>query len=157
MIEINLIPLNLRKKANQGGFLQSIDLPKEILFGLGSMALILLVLIHVCLLGLYVVKLSQHFIYTSTWQRMLPEKKNIDSISQELKDLKAKMSTITDLTAKRSALWSQKLNILSDAMPKGLWLRKINWDNTALIIEGSAYSKFHDEITTVGTYVSNIK
>ena len=158
MIEINLVSDNLRKKENRGtGFLKSIDLPKEVIFGLGSLFVVLLVFIHLLLLGIYGFKLSKQFVYKATWQKMLPDKNNIDSIGQEVKDMRNKMATIADITSKKSTLWSQKLNVLSDVMPKGVWIRRIAWDNVALTVEGSAYSKFHDEITTVGNYVSNIK
>jgi Tfp pilus assembly protein PilN len=158
MIEINLVSANLRKKENRGaGFLRSIDLPREVLYGIGSLFVLFLVLTHLALLTVYMVKFSKQMVYKATWQKMLPDKNNIDSISQELKDLRTKMVTIADITSKKSTLWSEKLNILSDVMPKGVWLRRIVWDNNTMIIEGSAYSKLHDEITTVGNYVSNIK
>ena len=158
MITINLIPANLRKTTSaQAGFLQAIDLPKEILFGLGTLSISLLILLHLFLIGTYVVKLAQQMMYKATWEGMLPAKNTVDSISQELKSLRSKLSTINDITSKNAILWSQKLNILSDVVPKGVWFKKIVWDNKALMIEGSAFSKLHDEIPIVGSFVSILK
>ncbi len=158
MIEINLVPVNLRQKERSGaGIWTSIDLPKEILLGVGSMVIILLVLIHLSLIGMYVAKLTQQLMYKGTWQKMLPDKNNVDSISQELRDLRTKTATINDITSKKAIVWSQKLNILSDIAPKGVWFKKILWDNSLLVLEGSAFSKLHDEITIVGNFVSTLK
>lgn len=158
MIEINLVPVNLRKKESQGaGLIRSIDLPKEIFFGLGSLLILLLIVVHVILLVVYLGKFSQSMMYKATWQQMQPEKKHVDDINQNMTDLRKKLATISDLTTKKAMLWSQKLNILSDSLPKGIWLNKISWTNNALTIEGNAYSKLHDEITIVGNFVSNLK
>jgi hypothetical protein len=159
MIEINLIPANLRKKQSQGGVgvLKSIDLPREILFGLGSLLILLLISIHLILLVVYLAKFSQQMMAKATWERMLPDKNNVDSINQNMTDLRKKLATVNDVTSKKSMLWSQKLNILSDALPKGLWFRKIDWTNNLLTVEGSAFSKLHDEITIVGNFVSSLK
>ena len=158
MIGINLVPPHLRKKSGKGlEVLASIDLPKEILLGAGSLFLLILILIHAVLLGLWTVKFVHQMAYRMVWQGMLPDKNNIDSISQQIKDLKSKMSIITDITSPKTTLWSQKLNIISDAIPKGVWLNKINWSNNTLIIEGSTVSRSNDEISLVGNFVSNLK
>ncbi|MBF0489198.1 MAG: PilN domain-containing protein [Candidatus Omnitrophica bacterium] len=158
MIEINLVPIHLRKKENLGvGVLKSINLPKEIILGVGGIFITFLVFIHLVLIGGYVVKFIQQLVYKDTWQRMVPDKNNVDSIGKEIKDLRSKLSTIGDITTKKALVWSQKLNILSDVAPKGIWFRRIIWDNKILIIEGSAYSKLHDEITVVGSFVTSLK
>lgn len=158
MIEINLVPATLRKKENSGaGFWAAVNLPKEILLGVGGLFVVLLVLIHSVFIGAYILKFTHQLVYKTTWARMSPDKNNIDSISKELKDLKAKMVTIDDITSKKTFLWSQKLNMISNLLPKGVWLRKMTWNNTSLVIEGSAYSKLHDEMIIVGNYVSNLK
>ncbi len=158
MIEINLVPSNLRKKENRGTeALTTIGLPKEVLFGMGGVFIAILILIHLVLFGMWGGKLVQYMMYKIAWQKMLPAKKNIDSINEERKELRDKMATITDITSKNAILWSQKLNILSDSIPKGIWLTKITWNNTVLTITGSAVSKFHDEIAIVGNLISNLK
>ncbi|MEI7998097.1 MAG: PilN domain-containing protein [Candidatus Omnitrophota bacterium] len=159
MIEINLVPVNLRKKEAQGAgeTLALLNIPKEILLGFGSIFLSLLILIHLGLIGTWIVKFGQHLVYKVAWQKMLPDKSNLDSINQELQDLRGKTSIITDITSKKAMLWSQKLNVLSDVMPKGVWLKKITWKDNVVSIEGSVVSKFREEITIAGNFVSNLK
>jgi len=156
MIQINLSPNRLNKNLS-GGVLSSIELPREILIGLGGLCLTVLIALHLLLMGGYVIQLTQQIIYKITWQKMLPEKKNIDSIGQEIKDLRAKITTINEITSKKAIVWSQKLNSLSDQLPKGLWLKSILWDSKIMVIEGSAYSKQHDEINIVGSFAANLK
>ena len=88
---------------------------------------------------------------------MLPDKKNIDAIGNEAKDLKNKMATITDMTVKRSLSWSMKLNAISDALPKGVWFKRITLQDTTLVLEGSAVSKQKNEIAVVGNFVNTLK
>ena len=158
MIEINLIPPQLRKKEGRGvGILSLIALPKQTLLGVGGLFVALLILIHALSAGMWVIKAVRHVVYKGVWQKMSPDKTTVDSINQEVKDLKSKMSTITDIASKKAFLWSRKLNILSDAMPKGIWIRRISWNNTVLTIEGSAVSRLHDEISLAGDFVANLK
>ena len=158
MIEINLVPVNLRKRAGSAGNLLSvIDLPRGIVVGVGGLFVFILISIHLLLIGIWGVKFSKHHELESTWQKMSPDKQNLDSINSELKDIKAKTTTITDLTSKKSIRWSEKFNILSNVMPKGVWLRRIFWNNNVLTIEGNAVSKLDDEISLVGSFVANLK
>lgn len=158
MIEINLIPINLRKKENRGSeAFAFINLPREFIFGCGSIFVLVIILIHFILFGLWCAKSTQYAFTQAQWQKMAPDKNAIDAINQEFKDLKAKMTLITDSALKKNIVWSQKLNILSDALPKGVWFKKIAWNESTLIIEGQAYSKFHDEIAIIGNFVSNLK
>jgi len=158
MIEINLVPAALRKNEARGvGVLASINLPQEVVLGFGGIVVGVLVLVHLILLMMWFTKSFQYFSYKSSWQAMASTRKIIDSTNEELKDFKGKISTITDITSKNAILWSRDLNILSDAVPKGIWFRRILWDSRVLIIEGSVFSKAHDEIAMVEDFVSNLK
>lgn len=156
MIKINLAPSNI-KNNDQQGLLKSLDLPREILIGLGGLVLTVLIAFHLLFLAGYVIELAKQIVYRVTWQGMLPDKKNIDSISQEMRELRSKIATINEVTAKKSMTWSQKFNLLSDQIPKGVWLTRILWDGKTLVLEGSAYSRFRDEINLVGNFVAALK
>jgi Tfp pilus assembly protein PilN len=158
MIEINLLPSHLRKKGSQGGgFLKSVDLPKEIFFGLGSIFIFLLVLIHLGLLSIYFAKLSQLMIRKAEWQKILPDKNRVDAVNQDLKDLNKRLAAINEINSKKAFVWSQKLNLLSDMAPKGVWFKRIVWNGNVFTVEGNAFSKLHDEIAIVNSFVSNLK
>lgn len=157
MIEINLVPANLRKKQLGGmGILDSIGLPKEVLLGTSGIFIAVLILIHGLLLSMWIAKFVRYGVYKVAWTRMLPDKNHIDALNQQMQDLKSRASTINNLTSQQNMLWSQKLNILSDALPKEVWLKQIGWNNEILTITGCAVSRFHDEISVVGNFVSNL-
>src|SRR4051812_13208462 len=122
MIEINLIPVTSRKKSH-GLSSSSINIPQEFLFGLGGALVLLLVAIHLVLGALWLVKFTQLSSYKGQWQKVLPDKTILDGLGNESKDLKKKMDLISGMTAKRALSWSRKFNIISDTLPKGLWLK----------------------------------
>ena len=64
---------------------------------------------------------------------------------------------ISDMTVEKSVLWAPKFNIISDVIPKGLWIRKMTLDKAGLTIEGSAVSKNQNEINNVGLFLSVLK
>ena len=69
--------------------------------------------------------------YNAQWQKVLPDKTVLDSINKESRDLKKKINMISDMTTKKSVLWAPKFNAISDALPRGLWIRKMTLDKTA--------------------------
>src|SRR5262245_11456259 len=123
MIDINLIPPASRKRTSGPLSRSNIDLPPEILFGVGGGCLALLIIAHVFLLGAWGIKAIVLAAHKAAWQDVLPDKKNIDALAGELRDLKKRMASITDVTSSKSMGWSHKLNLISDALPKGLWLK----------------------------------
>lgn len=158
MIEINLIPINLRKKDSRNfGIFSILNIPKEFIVGCGGVFVLIIVLIHITLIVLWGFKSTEFAITQAQWQQMSVDRKTVEGINKELKDVKATNTLITGTVSKKVILWSQKLNILSDNLPKGVWFKKIVWNETALVVEGRAYSKSHDEMMTVGNFVSNLK
>jgi Tfp pilus assembly protein PilN len=158
MIDINFIPAQHRKK-NAGDMLMgsSINIPREIVVGVGGVFLVALLCTHLVLGAMMIDNAARLRSWKAQWESLLPDKKNLDSIASELKDLKKKMNTIADITSKQSIAWSRNLNIISDNIPKGVWLRKILLDSTGFYIEGSAYSKTQNEIATIGSFVAGLK
>jgi Tfp pilus assembly protein PilN len=91
------------------------------------------------------------------WQKLAGDKAALDAINDESKDIKTKMNMIADMTTKKSVLWSPKFNAISDALPRGLWIRNMTLDKTGLSIEGSVVSKTRNEINNVGLFISALK
>lgn len=155
MIDINLLPSNLRK---QGGLSSvSIDMPSEITLGLGGSFIIILILINVTLgilcgyQGLVVASKKME------WQKLEPVRKSIDELNKESNDIRNKVNSITKATASKHVGWSRRLNVLSDSIVKGMWFKKLTVDSKSLVIEGYAVSKVQSDLTTVNTFVSNLK
>jgi len=158
MIDINLIPDQLRKRRKNDFFSGGVfNIPREVLVGIGGGILALMLFVD----GLvFVAKVAKFFEYQhmkSRWQAILPEKATTDAIKQNLQEVQKEVKSIKDITEGQSSSWSQKLNALSDSLPKGVWLRKITLNDKQLFIEGSTVSQGQSEIINVGSFVSNMK
>lgn len=157
MVEINLIPVALRKKGKGSGSSLSLNIPYEILLGVGSGVVLLLVTIHL-ILGVWWMMGNGHLsLSKEQWQKVLPDKTQMDSMNQESGDLNGKIKTLAEMTTKKFLQWSFKFNVISDDLPKGLWIRRMTLDKAALTIEGSVVSKTQNEINNVGLFVSVLK
>lgn len=155
MIDINLIPTASRKNLKRN-ISSSINIPKEVLLGVGMGLILLMVTVHLLLGIVWLVSASRLPYYTAKWQKVLPDKQVLDGIYKESGTLKAKISRITGLTA-MSMSWSPKLNAISDALPRGLWLRKMSLDKSGLTMEGSVVSRNQNEINSLGSFLSTLR
>ena len=156
MININLIPPHLKKKA-KSKLLGKVNIPLEVIIGCGGGLLVLLGVVHVLLLFVNIGKLAQHKTLQKQWETMRPGKENVDSVVNEMRVFQGKYKAIEDITGKSDLLWARKLNTLSDSLPRGVWLKKIVLDEKMLFIEGSAISKETTEIMSIHRLTSNLK
>lgn len=156
MIEINLLPEELRKKKSAPLFDLNIGAGrlKFLLIGLAAGVLVLIVM-----------TLSMGaFVRTAQINNLLAREKKfsgrlsqIDSINKEIIALKANKALLDQLT-KRKFLWTQKLNQLSDLILPGIWFTHIYTDSeNKLIIEGSVISKTEEAMAFVGKFMKNVK
>nr|MBU1327970.1 PilN domain-containing protein [Candidatus Omnitrophota bacterium] len=156
MIEINLLPEELRKKKSEPYFNLNIEAEK-LKFWIGGGAVgILILIVTMLFLG--------SFIRKAQINGLLAREKNfssrlsqIDSVNKEIAVLKAKMSILDQLT-KRKFLWTEKLNRLSDLVLPGIWFTHVYTDSeNRLIIEGSVFSKSEEAMASVGKFMKNVK
>lgn len=158
MIDINLVPESLRKRRRNellsGGVF---NIPREVVVGIGGGILALMLLVDGLFFGVKVIKFFEYQHVKSKWQSIQPDKSVMDSIKQNLQEVQKEVKSIKDITEGQSSSWSQKLNSLSDSLPKGVWLRKITLTEKQLFIEGSTVSQGQSEIINVGSFVSNMK
>ncbi len=156
MIEINLIPAQYKKK-KKAGLLGGSRIPPEVVVGSAGGLLILLVIFHIVLLFINVSKLTQQKSLSKKWEEMQPQKAAVDIILNQLRELQANIKTINQVTKKDGLEWAEKLNIISDSLPKGVWLSKLSLKDNVLFIEGSAVSKQQKEMINVHLFDSNLK
>jgi len=157
MIDINLIPAALRKNGQRDANAVGLNYPKEVLWGVGTVLVLLLATVHLILGALWYMGNSHLAKNNAEWQRVLPDKTTMDSMKKESTDLTKKIGVITDMTVQKTVLWSPKFNAISDNLPKGLWLRKMVLDKTSLTMEGSVVSKNQTEINNVGAFIFALK
>jgi hypothetical protein len=158
MIDINLVPEQLRKRRKNellsGGIF---NLPREVMVGVGGGIIALLLAVDVLFFMGKVVKFIQYHHVKSKWEAILPDKTNTDAIKKELQDLQKEVKSMKDIMEGQNAVWSQKLNVISDGLSKGIWIRKLTLNDKQLFIEGTTVSKEQNEMTNVGNFVANLK
>ncbi len=155
MIEINLIPEALRKGQKTSSL--TINIPRDVLLGVGSALLLLIVTVHLVLGVIWLNGIGQLSSWNKQWQQVQPDKTILDSMTKESGDLKKKINAIQSITTQKSALWAPKFNAISDALPRGVWLKRMTLDKIGLTIEGSVVSRSRNEINNVGWFLSALK
>ena len=157
MIDINLVPSHLRKNKNKTLFPGGFNIPLEVVIGLGGGLVMLLVIVHIILLVTNISKLTAHGKLKKQWEEIFPAKEKVDLVINELRLLQKKQSAVKKITESEKIVWSQKMNVLSDSLPKGVWLKKIAFNEGVFYVEGSASSKQKREMINVHSFVANLK
>jgi len=158
MIDINLVPPHLRKQ-KKSRILGTINIPLEIIIGCGGGLLILLGMIHIVLLLVNVGKLAHHRSLKHQWESMRADKENVDSVVSKMRTFQGKYTALEDIAKKAELSWAQKLNLLSDYLPRGMWFKRIALNNEMLFIEGSSIISQGgaNEIASVSRLISKLK
>ena len=158
MIDINLIPDHLRKtRRNKALSAASFRIPQEMVIGLAGGLIFLLILIHSVLLVVSWMKTQQYAKLKKQWEEILPAKQRVDAVLKEGRILSNKIDAIDKVTTGKKVSWAQKLNDISDNLPRGVWLNKVSVGQKVLLIDGSAVSRTKEEMTNVGNFASNLK
>ena len=158
MIEINLVPGHLRRKRkSKAKTAERLHIPREKLIGLGGGFIVILIVADILLQVFILVKYMHFKNLKSQWEEIRPEKENTDRVITELRVLENKQRSTSKIAMGKNILWAEKLNQISDSVPRGVWFRKVSLVNDALIIEGSAVSNQKDEMINVHEFTSNLK
>jgi Tfp pilus assembly protein PilN len=158
IININLVPSSLQKR-KKAQFVDQVlrQVPLEIIIGIIGGVVIFLLFVHFFLQIAIFVQLGSHTQLKDEWTSMAPHKERIDIIMSELQVLRKKISEIDSVTIAKRILWSEKLNIISDDIPSGVWLEKISLKRDIFHIEGNAVSRLNDEMLSVSSFSSILK
>ena len=157
MLEINLIPPHLRKRKKKDNPFAGLHVPLEIVIGLGAAVFGALILINFFFFYLRFTKLAQYKNVQKQWESIRPDKEDVDHIVSELRVLQGQLKSIKEMTGDQQLHWAQKLNGVSDHLPRGVWLKKIAVKDGMFFIEGSAISKQKDEMISVHQFISMLK
>lgn len=156
MIEINLLPEELRKKKSEPFLNLDLGEKKLKLFIGGAAAGLLIFIIIMLSLGSFVRK-NQINSLLARERGFSGKLSEIEAVNKEIAVLKAKMAALDQLT-KRKFLWAEKLNQLSDLVLPGIWFTRVCTDSeNRLIIEGSVVSKSEEAMAFVGKLMKNLK
>ncbi len=154
MIEINLLPKELQKKKGPD-LLGSPILPLA-----GGIVIVLFVL------SFSLVTMGHHYQarfkrLTKELQDKTPSKNEAVRLRAEIKRFESKKKVIDQL-AKGRFFWAEKLNLISDLIPMGIWLSDLSFDEAKegglLRLDGMAVSyKDREIINLVTLFMENLK
>ncbi len=154
MIEINLLPEELRKKEERVNPFAELPVKRgAIMFVIGFFGIQLLATV-----GAFYLK--THYTWVKAEVVKLRET-NKEILAQKAETASIKKKTEKgDLCAKRSFYWSMLLNALSDSATKGVWLRNFSVDRESkvhhLLLEGSVVGK-GEETALAGKFIKELK
>ena len=155
LVEINLLPEEMRKKKGSR-FKLDIEMGKvKILAGAG-VAGVLIFLIVFLLIGTSI-RRRQVLNLSLKEQNLESQKSEAERISSELSILKAKLNILDQIT-EREFLWAEKMDKLADILLPGIWFTRVYTDSGGkFIIEGSVISKKEEAMASVGKFMKNIR
>lgn len=138
MIEINLLPEELRKKKAR------FAMPKiniALLPALAGAGILMLLLPGILAL-LVTINNSSYEKMSGEWAGVKGRKVAVDILSNNNREIKKKIGTIKSLMEKRVS-WSKKLNQLSDLILPGVWFTSISIDAKSVAVkpEGTPLKK----------------
>ena len=123
MIEINLLPKELRKK--------KIELPN---INISFVPIVVVVLgVHLSLYFSAGMKARTLARLEKRWEEILPQKENADKLKGELTRMRGKIDAVDGLIQGRMS-WAKKLSDLSDATIQGVWLNRL-WLEQKIVLQ----------------------
>lgn len=170
MIEINLLPQELRKKPPlfSGLDFKGIDIKNipilKIAAGIGA-GLVLLQFAVFLFEGISSLQLAS---ITKKYNAILPEKKEADALKTKVADINKRSGAIDELMVKRFS-WARKINLLSDCMTPGIWLSELYYDERpvsgparkamsgALVISGYASGAGEQGTVLIGKFIKSLQ
>ena len=88
---------------------------------------------------------------------MAPEKQSVEDMVNKLRGLQAKIKMIEDLSVGKNIVWSKKINVISDVIPRGVWLKRVALTDEVLFIDGSAVSQKANERFNIHTFATELR
>ncbi len=151
MIELNFLPLELRKKKRAAPLMPS-GLPIKIFWWVLSIIIGIHLLLILIMLGenLYLKTLSAKL------EEKMPKTQETLSATKEINSLQDEQSGLNKLFGRR-IIWAKKLNIISNCLPSGVWLSRIIITDNLFSMEGSSVSLKSEEIKAINALLESLK
>ncbi len=162
MIEINLLPQELRVKTKEKALEQVIVMTttgfsRDKLFIYAIPVLLgLFVLAHLYFAVITMVKGGQLASLKHKLVDLEPQKKILDEFNQQY-SATSQDAGLTQLLISQRALWAQKLNKLSLNLPAGVWFNDILLVKQNLTIQGSVVSLKMEELNLINRLLDSLK
>ena len=156
MIEVNLLPKELRKPAKKA----NIELPdvKFVPIAIGLVALIIFIQLALSI----TVNAKRHRVVelAKKWHDLRPKKDQALAIDRQVNALSCRLNSISDIK-KTNVSWASKLNALSDSLIPGMWFTSLTLEDDSgmryLSIKGNISSFWKDETAMIGKFMKTLK
>ena len=150
MIEINLLPPELRKKRIKVNFsTQGLWFILPLIIGI-------FVFIHLVLASLVLVKNIQKGSLNRKWTAESSSKERVDSWKKEFNLANQDSRTINSLIDQR-VIYADKLKIMSELLPGGIWFTRLEIKKNSFTLEGSVVSLESTHMSTLRYYIERLK
>lgn len=155
MIEINLLPEELRRKEPSRIVLPDIPIKKTLVWAVGVFAGF-----QILLLGLVFYQKAELFGVRRQVQTLGAANKDITLEKSQTLAVQTKLKQVQALVSRKFS-WTLLLNAISDSMTKGVWLRTLGVESVAqkgrvLKIEGSVAGP-GQETALIGKFIKELK
>ena len=150
MIELNLLPEELRKKKKR------FELPEIPFIPIGIALIVTLVVIQLLLSGWIATTEAQISSLEKTWQDLVPKKTDLEKIKKKISATSKKAQAIEYLIDKRMS-WARLLNELSDSVTSNIWLTSLSYNELTLTISGSASGKGEEATAYIARFIQSLK
>jgi len=154
MIEINLLPEELKTKSKKAGI--GINIETKYRFLSFPLVLGILICIHIYLGMLVLTKNSQMHALNKKWISLEQQRKIFDDFSKANAILSEDASLIKSLSQQR-IIWSEKLRKLSLGLPSGIWFNEISMNPRDLNLNASVVSLQKEEMSLIKKFIDNLK
>ncbi|MBL7081195.1 MAG: hypothetical protein ISS44_01315 [Candidatus Omnitrophica bacterium] len=150
MIEINLLPEDLKQKKERQIFLLQLFLCiLPVAFGL-------LIIIHLYLGGLLLFKTLQYKSMNKKWEQLSSQRQKVDEWKKQYKISSQETEQVNKLLAQRIAI-SDKMQVLACALPRGIWFNHLSLKEKGFYLEGSVVSLKKDQMRLLNLFLGRLK
>jgi len=129
MIEINLLPQEMRKKEPRFKPIEfgEIDLKNLPVKNIGIAIVVLLLSLHALLFFIGSHSKSMAAVMTKKYNDIMPERNSALALKSQIDLMNRKVAAIDELMVKRFG-WAEKLSSLNDSITPGIWLSELTYD-----------------------------
>lgn len=152
MIEINLLPDEFKVKEEK---LVVLQLRQVFLFAVPALFGLLIVL-HLYLGGLLLFRSLQYKLLYKKWTQVSLERKRVNEWKRQYNISSKQTEQMDRLLAQRITV-SDKMQILSQALPYGIWFNHLNLKHNEFRLRGSVVSKRKDQLHLLNIFLKRLK
>jgi Tfp pilus assembly protein PilN len=160
MIEINLLPEELRNKAVKVNKPENVSgaaglEPKHYLL---IIPLIFALLVCAQLIAgiTSVVRFGRISALNGKWERLQSDRKSLEEFNDKYNVVSGDTLALQQLMKDRIS-WSEKLNKLSLYLPSGVWFEEISANSKELVLKGAVISLNKEELNLINQFIGKLK